>query len=117
VPATDPNFPYIQKMMEQGITKGCSLSPVNYCPDDIATRSTAAVFIIRAKLSGLFGDNFTFPATPYFTDVASGDANFNFIQKFREFGYTNGCSPTGFCPDMQLTREMVAVFIVRAFFN
>jgi len=119
VPATDPNFPYIQKMMEQGITQGCATNPAKFCPNDLATRRQAATFIIRGKLAGLFGDNFTFPATPFFTDVPMSDANFSFIQKFTELGYTNGCSasPAMFCPDSTLTREQAAVFIVRAFFN
>jgi hypothetical protein len=117
VPATDPNFSYIQKLAEQGITKGCGVNPARFCPNDIATRQQAATFVIAGKMAGLFGNNFSFPATPYFSDVPADNPAFSFIQKFREMGYTNGCATASFCPDMQLTREMAAVFIVRAFFN
>jgi hypothetical protein len=119
VPASDPNFKYIQKLAEQGITKGCSITPAKFCPNDIATREHAATFIIRGKMGQLFGDNFTFPATPYFTDVPVDGSGFPFIQKFREMGITAGCgvNPPMFCPNMQLTRDTAAVFIVRAFFN
>ena len=119
VPATDENFSYIQKMMDLGITKGCAVSPAKFCPNDIATRETAAVFITRAKLKPLFGEDFTYPAMPYFSDVPATASDFNFIQKFRELGMTNGCSviPANFCPDTQLTREMTAAFIVRALLN
>jgi hypothetical protein len=117
VPITDPNFPYVQKLKEQGITLGCAATL--FCPNDIATRETAAVFIIRGKMKGLFGDNFPFPATQIFNDVPSTDPNFSFVQKFSEMGLTNGCSatPALFCPNAPLTRDMTAVFLVRAFFN
>jgi hypothetical protein len=117
VPATDPNFPYIQKMRELGITSGCSTAPALFCPDDPIKRWQAATFIVRAKLGGLFGDTFTYPTTAYFDDVPSGAEGFSFIQKFRELGYTNGCSATSFCPDATLTREMISVFLVRSFLN
>ena len=117
VQASDPNFPYVQKLKEQGITLGCAATL--FCPNDIATRETAAVFIIRGKLKGLFGDNFTYPTTPFFTDVLTSDPNFSFVQKLSELGITSGCSvnPAMFCPNAPLTRDMISAFIVRAFFN
>jgi hypothetical protein len=83
----------------------------------IATREMAATFIIRAKMRNLFGDAFSYPATPYFTDVPATSSNFRFIQKLREFGFTIGCTATEFCPTSPVTREQLAVFTVRAFFN
>jgi hypothetical protein len=115
VPASSPNFPYIQKLRELGITVGCG--PTTFCPTMIATREMAATFIIRAKMRNLFGDAFSYPATPYFTDVPATSSNFRFIQKLREFGFTIGCTATEFCPTSPVTREQLAVFTVRAFFN
>jgi hypothetical protein len=117
VPTSDPNFPYVQKMREQGITLGCSAT--TYCPNDIVTRETAAVFIVRGKMKALFGDTFTYPTTQIFADVPPSDPNFNFVQKFSELGLTSGCSanPVLFCPNTPLTRDAAAVFIARAFFN
>ena len=104
-------------MKEQGITLGCGATL--FCPNDTATRETAAVFIIRGKMKGLFGDNFTYPASQTFDDVPPADPNFSFVQKFNELGITSGCSatPSLFCPNMPLTREITAVFLARAFFN
>lgn len=115
IPANHPFFPYIQKMRETGITTGCT--PTVYCPDVPVTRRQSAVFIIRAKLSGLFGESFSFPSTPYFTDVPSTDSTFAFVQKFRELGITRGCAANAFCPDQIITREQAAVLLVRAFLN
>ena len=115
VPASDPAFPYVQKMKELGITVGCTAT--QFCPNDPLTRWQGATFIIRAKMIKLFGNNFSYPTTAYFTDVPSSDVSFPFVQKMRELGYTVGCRTDQFCPDDPLTREAVAVFIVRAFFN
>ena len=115
IPANHPFFSYIQKMRETGITTGCT--DTVYCPDVPVTRRQAAVFIIRGKLSGLFGQTFSFPSTPYFTDVPATDTTFPFIQKFRELGITRGCAANAFCPDQIITREQAAVLLVRAFLN
>jgi hypothetical protein len=70
-------------------------------------------------MKGLFGDNFPYPTTQIFNDVPATDPNFSFVQKMSELGLTNGCSatPALFCPNAALTRDMTAVFLVRAFFN
>jgi len=115
VPATHPQFAYIQKLRELGITQGCTAA--RFCPDDTVTRSQAAVFVIRAKFGALFGDNFSFPSTAYFSDVATGDPRFPFVQKLRELGITQGCAAGRFCPEDPVTREQMAAFLVRAFLN
>lgn len=115
VPATHPYFKYIQKMRELGITQGCTAA--TYCPDNTVTRSEMAVFLVRGKMAGLFGDNFTYPATPYFTDVPTGNPRFPFVQKLREMGVTTGCTATTYCPEQPVLREQMAVFIVRSFLN
>ena len=45
VPASDPFFPFIQKMKDFGITAGCA--PPNYCSAQAVTRAQIAVFIMR----------------------------------------------------------------------
>jgi hypothetical protein len=115
VPATHPYFKYIQKLRELGITAGCTAT--TYCPDQVMTREQMAVFLVSGKLSNLFGDAFTFPATAYFTDVPDTHAYFKYIQKLRELGITGGCAATTYCPDQVVTREQMAVFVVRAFLN
>lgn len=115
VPATHPFFRYIQKLRELNITSGCSSTA--YCPDRNVTRGEMAVFVIRGKLRSLFGDDFTFPASPFFTDVSAANSQFRFVQKMRELGITTGCSATSYCPGADVTREQIAAFVARAFLN
>jgi hypothetical protein len=115
VSATDPTFPFIQKLRDLGIATGCGVA--RYCPGDPVTRWTAAVLLVRGKMASLFGDNFTFPITPYFTDVPASDGGFPFVQKMYELGITSGCTATTYCPNRVLTRQEAAVFLARAFLN
>lgn len=115
VPATDPTFPYVQKMRDLGITAGCSATA--FCPGDVVTRWEAAVFIVRGKMKALFGDSFAYPATPSFADVAPASSIFPYVQKMFELGITAGCTATTFCPNDPITRQQAAVFMVRGFLN
>jgi photosystem II stability/assembly factor-like uncharacterized protein len=51
VPSDHPDFPWIQKMKQLGITSGCS--PTTYCPSDPVTRGQMAVFIERGEFNQL----------------------------------------------------------------
>lgn len=115
VPATHPFFNYVQKMRELGITTGCTAT--TYCPDANVTRAEMAVFLVRGKLKTLLGDGFAFPTAPYFTDVPATHPFFNYVQKLRELGVTSGCTAATYCPDSPVTREQMAVFVVRSFLN
>lgn len=109
VPITHPFAPYIDILHQAGITAGCG--PSTYCPDAQITRAQMAIFVIRA-IHG--GDAFTYPSTPYFTDVPPGSLGFAHIQKMKELGITSGCSATAYCPSAAVTRGQAAVFLVRA---
>jgi hypothetical protein len=111
VPASHPQYKWIQKLRELGVTTGCNL--VQYCPDDPVTRGQMAVFLVRSK----FGNNFTYPTTPYFQDVPATHPFFNFIQKLRQVGITTGCNATQYCPNDNNTRGQMAVFLTRMFFT
>jgi hypothetical protein len=116
VPASNPFFKYVQKLRELGITVGCR-PPDEYCPNDPVTRGQAATFIIKSKFWSLFGDNITFPQTPYFTDVPAENGFFPYVQKLRELGITTGCGETIYCTDAPLTRGQMSKFLQRAFLN
>jgi hypothetical protein len=115
-------FPHIQKMMDLGITTGCSQNPPLFCPTDTIPRWEMAMFMIRARLT-LYGASFSASSTPYFTDVpANVEGNgmpFPYVQRAYEEAVTHGCgsNPLVFCPDELVTRGQMASFIMRALFN
>ncbi len=96
-------------LAQYGITAGCGSN--DYCPNDNVTRAQMAIFMVRA-IEG--GDNFTFSPTPYFTDVQTTDFGFKWIQKMKELGITAGCGTNTYCPNDNVTRAQMAIFIIRA---
>ncbi len=113
VPSSHPEFPWVQKMRDLGITAGCGTNI--YCPNDAVTRGQMAVFIVRARFGATAG--FTYPLTPLFTDVGTDNAYFAWIQKMKQLGITSGCGPGTYCPNDSVTREEMAAFLMRGAFN
>jgi hypothetical protein len=122
VPNTNPFFPHIQKLVDLGITTGCSQSPALFCPTNTIPRWEMAIFLVRARLA-LYGATFSYNATPYFADVPTNvEGNgmpFPFIQRSYDENITNGCgtNPLVYCPDDLVTRGQMASFIMRGLFN
>ena len=54
------------------------------------------------------------PATPTFGDVPASDSAFPFIEALAASGITAGCSGGNYCPDTNLTRRQMAVFLAKA---
>jgi hypothetical protein len=105
VPADNAFFKYVQKMKDDGIT---ALSGT-YMVDDTVSREQMAAFIIRAQ----YGENFTYTATPYFTDVPSSSAFFKYVQKMKDDGITTTSGT--YMASSNVTRDQMAAFLSRAF--
>jgi hypothetical protein len=52
--------------------------------------------------------------TVLFADVAPADFDFTAVNLFAQRGITAGCGNNDFCPDANVTRAQMAIFIVRA---
>ncbi|HUE98851.1 MAG TPA: PQQ-dependent sugar dehydrogenase [Anaerolineales bacterium] len=113
LPASHPFTPFIEELYNDGITAGCSTSPLMYCPNSPVTRGQMAVFIERAL------GNFSPTPSPsdMFADVSPTDPFKPFIEELYNNGITAGCStnPLNYCPEAFVTRGEMAVFLTRAF--
>jgi hypothetical protein len=113
-------YNWIQELSALGITNGC-LPPAppstlpSFCPTESIIRSQVAVFIIRARFGA--STNFTYPMTPYFTDVTPSTFGFEWIQRMKYDNITSGCSTTLFCPTNLVTRGDMAIFVMAGEFN
>jgi hypothetical protein len=116
VPANHPQFKWIQKLAELGITNGCAAQ--RFCPGDTMTRGQMAAFLVRAKTGVPAGQSSAF-TTPYnpFIDVVRTSIFALPIWQLRVLGITTGCYENAFCPDDSVTRGQIAAFLVRAFFT
>lgn len=110
VPQTHWAFTYIEILAANGITSGCGGDL--YCPDATTTRAQMAVFMERA----IHGSSFVPPAASgsVFTDVPASYWASSWIEQLVADGVANGCTATEYCPDTDVDRAQMAVFLLRA---
>lgn len=46
VPVTDELAPWIERLYREGITAGCTASPLNFCPNGLNPRGDMSVFLV-----------------------------------------------------------------------
>jgi len=103
---------WIKQLSMEGITGGCSTS--NYCPGSQVTRAQMAVFLLRSK----HGSAYVPPAvgaSTGFTDVAIDYWAAPWIKQLAAEGITGGCGGGNYCPETNVTREQMAVFMSKTF--
>lgn len=112
VPLNHWAWKYIESIYNAGITGGCSASPLNYCPSVTVTRDQMAVFLLR----GIHGSAYTPPAATgaVFADVPANHWAAAWIEELAAEGITGGCGGGKYCPSTPVTRDQMAVFLLRA---
>ncbi len=111
VPSSYWAYDYIERLYAAGITSGCSASPMMYCPLAPVTRAQMAIFILR----GEHGSAYTPPAATgtVFSDVTTSTFGAAWIEQFASEGITSGCGNGMYCPDANVTRAQMAIFLLR----
>lgn len=102
----------IDAIYEAGISQGCSLTPLRYCPEQPVTRAQMAAFVVRSlRLEGS-----PIAAGGYFADVDPAAWYAGVVGRLYEENITTGCSidPLRYCPSKEVTRAEMAAFLVRA---
>ncbi len=103
---------WIEWFYNNGITGGCAVSPLRYCPDNSVTRAQMAVFLLKAK----FGSDYLPPAASgtLFSDVPASHWAGAWIEQLAAEGITTGCAASKYCPQNPVTRAQMAVFLLKA---
>jgi hypothetical protein len=110
VPMSNWAWSWIEQLFDSGITGGCAINPLLYCPDDPVTRAQMAVFLEK----GMHGSSFTPPdVLPSFADTAGHWAK-DWIEALANDSITVGCGAENYCPDYSTTRAQMAVFLLKA---
>lgn len=111
VPASYWAASWIEQLSAEGITSGCGNGL--YCPDGIVSRDQMAIFLLRAA----HGSGYVPPlgSGSLFGDVPSGYWAGAWIEELVAEGIAAGCGNGNFCPTASVTRDEMAVFLVRAF--
>jgi len=115
---TDWHWKWVEGLYSKRITGGCDINPFRYCPDRVVTRAEMAVFILKAQNEDTPGYAPDPAQTGIFADVPVAGKEWMqaWIEEFYEQGITGGCdvNPFRYCPERQVTRAEMSVFILRA---
>ena len=113
VPSTYWAWGYIEGLYGAGITTGCNTVPLLYCPTATVTRDQMAVFLLRGK----HGRDYVPPPVGASTGFADVPANYwagAWIKQLAAEGITGGCGGGNYCPGNPVTRDQMAVFLLKA---
>ena len=101
----------VNALAAQGVFAGTECSD-GFCPSDPLPRWQMAVWIVRV----LDGEEPS-PISNYrFNDVDAGDWYAPHVERMYQLEVTTGCGDgSGFCPDREVSRAQMAVFLTRAF--
>jgi hypothetical protein len=110
VPLSSPFYRFIETLLHHGVTGGCT--GATYCPASSTTREQMAVFVLVARE----GPGYVPPActSPVFNDVPAGSSFCRWIEELARRGIAGGCGGGNYCPGDDVTREQMAVFVLRA---
>ena len=112
VPTTHWAAAWIKQLAVERITTGCGNS--NFCPSSAVTRDQMSVFLLRAE----HGASYIPPAVDTgtgFNDVLNDQWAAAWIKQLALEGVTSGCGNSNFCPGTAVTRDQMAVFLVKIF--
>jgi len=111
VPISYWSWQFIERLYSAGVTGGCSNSPMLYCPATTVTRDQMAVFLLR----GEHGSAYAPPAATgsMFVDVPQNYWAAAWIEQLANEGITGGCGGGKYCPTAPVTRDQMAVFLLR----
>jgi hypothetical protein len=109
VPPAHPFYRFVETLLHVGVTAGCTAT--TYCPDGVTTREQMAVFLLRARE----GAGYTPPpcTTAPFPDVPCSSPFAPWVQELVARGITAGCGGGLYCPTSPVTREQMAVFLLK----
>jgi hypothetical protein len=105
-----PFYRFVETLLHVGVTAGCTAT--TYCPDGSTTREQMAVFLLRAREGGAY----TPPpcTTAPFPDVPCASPFAAWVQELVARGITSGCGGGLYCPTNPVTREQMAVFLLKS---
>jgi hypothetical protein len=109
VPNSHQFYFHVIKLVGNGITAGCS--PGLYCPLNSVTRAQMAVFLLKSKNGLCYLPS---PCAGTFPDVPCSNQFAPWIEALAAAGITGGCGGGNYCPANAVTRQQMAVFLLKA---
>jgi hypothetical protein len=110
VSPTSPFYRFIETLLHKSITGGCGTGI--YCPSNATTRDSMSAFVLVSKEGAGYNPPACVPPN-LFSDVPETNPFCKFIEELANRGVVTGCGPNLYCPTNPVTREQMAVFVLR----
>jgi S-layer family protein len=109
VPRASPFYRFVETLFHHDITSGCIGN--QFCPAGVTTREQMAPFLLVARE----GAGYSPPGciSSVFADVPPTSIYCPFIEELWRRGVVGGCGGNNYCPTAAVTREQMAVFVLR----
>lgn len=113
-PASDSAFTQLQTRVQDGPGEA-HVSFDNIITNDENKKVMTRAEIAKPLLQAVHGKAYIPPAATgtIFTDVKDDDFNAKWIEQLKLEGITEGCAENKFCPNMIVTKEQLAKFILK----
>jgi cysteine-rich repeat protein len=109
VPTTSAFYRFVETILHRNVTGGSG--PGTYGPAGLTTREQMAVFVLRTADPGL---NPPACAPPnLFADVPETSPFCRWIEELASRGAASGCGGGNYCPTTPVSRDQMAVFVLR----
>jgi hypothetical protein len=103
-------YRFVETLLHHSITGGCA--PNSYCPTNPTTREQMSVFALVAKEGAGYQPPACVPPNT-FNDVPETNPFCRFIEELAARGVVGGCGNNNYCPATAVTRDQMAVFVLR----
>jgi hypothetical protein len=104
-------YRFIETILHKNVTGGCT--PTAYCPLNSTTRAQMAVFVLVSKEPPGYSPPACVPGSEMFGDVPASSPFCRWIEELARRGVVAGCGGGNYCPNNPVTREQMAVFVLR----
>jgi hypothetical protein len=111
VPPSSGFYRFIETIVHKNVTGGCSMTA--YCPLNSTTRAQMAVFVLVSKEPPGYSPPACVAGSEVFADVPASSGFCRWIEELARRGVVAGCGGGNYCPNNPVTREQMAVFVLR----
>ena len=104
-------YRFIETLLHHDITGGCT--PTAYCPISHTSREQMAVFVLVGKEGSGYFPPACGSGSEMFADVPGTSPFCRWIEELARRGVVTGCGSGNYCPTVSVSREQMAVFVLR----
>ncbi|MGH9379312.1 MAG: M14 family zinc carboxypeptidase [Thermoanaerobaculia bacterium] len=111
VPRTSLFYLGIETLLHRGVTGGCTAT--EYCPSAANSRDQMPVFLLKSWEGGDYVPPACVEGEELFADVPFDNVFCPWIEELAGRGVTAGCGGDNYCPNASVTRDQMAVFLLK----